>query len=111
MIKLQTVDTGQRERWRGGEPGEGGELDKDKEESVEAREVEKESGVMAEDEEERAEAGEVEKEHFQCSDCDKKVSFILKLKNHQAWSCKKKNENQDQLCWEAPEFKCILCEH
>ena len=91
MIKLQTVDTGQRERWRGGEQGEGGEMDEDKEE--------------------RAEAGEVEKDYFQCSDCDKKVSFILKLKNHQAWSCKKKNENQDQLCQEAPEFKCILCEH
>ena len=47
MIKLQTVDTGQRERWRGGEQGEGGEMDEDKEERVEAREVEKESGVMA----------------------------------------------------------------
>ena len=48
--------------------------------------MEKESGVVADEEEERAEAGEVEKEHFQCSDCDKKYSFIHKLKNHQAWS-------------------------
>ena len=48
--------------------------------------MEKESGVVADEEEERAEAVEVEKEHFQWSDCDKKYSFIHKLKNHQAWS-------------------------
>ena len=102
MIKLQIVDSGrtgeQRVTMEGGElaeaedeeeRAEAGEVEKER---AEAGEVEKEREVMAEDEEERAEAGEVEKETFQCSDCYKKYAFIHKLKSHQAWSCKGKEE-------------------
>ena len=52
---------------------------------------------MEADEEAGAEGEEVEKKTFQCSDCEKNYSFLYKLQQQQAWSCKKKEVEKIEI--------------